>query len=62
MPEKRANRAQKEPDGRKNPIERMGDRKGLSIAYNANHLSADLVRAERSFDFRLVISDEIEPI
>lgn len=40
----------------------MGDRKRFSIAYNAGHFSANLIRAERSFDFCLIVSDQIESV
>ena len=40
----------------------MGDRKGFSAAYNAGHLSTDLIRTDRSFDLGLIVPDQIEAV
>ena len=61
-PEKRADRAQKEPDGRKHPINWIRNRKRFSIAYDTSQFSMNLLRGKRSFHFGLIVPDQIEAI
>ena len=61
-PEKRADGAQEQPERGKHAVDRMRDRKRFPVAHNTGHLPTDLIRAERPFDFGLIVPDQIEAI
>ena len=61
-PEKRADGAQEQPERGKHAVDRMRDRKRFPVAHNTGHLPTDLIRAERPFDFGLIVPDQIKAI
>lgn len=55
-PENGPRRTKKKPERSNSAVYRMVGRKCFSFSHDAGQLSTDLIRAQRAFDFRLVVT------